>query len=132
MQPFSLVISVPSAGTPVQLTTDTTIACVSLLIKALASNAGPTVYVGRSELVQRLLGKTCELCGSTQSIQVHHIRALNDLRRPGRPDKPLWVKMMAARRRKTLIVCHACHTAIHAGRSSDKAARHKTLESRVR
>ena len=48
MQPFSLVISVPSAGTPVQLTTDNSIACVSLLIKALASNAGPTVYVGRS------------------------------------------------------------------------------------
>ncbi len=48
MQPFSLVISVPSAGTPVQLTTDNSIACVSLLIKALASNAGPTVYVGRA------------------------------------------------------------------------------------
>src|SRR3954454_22404367 len=48
MQPFSLVVSVPSAGTPVQLTADNSIACVSLLIKALASNTGPAVYVGRA------------------------------------------------------------------------------------
>src|SRR5712692_7770824 len=48
MQPCSMVVTVPSAGTPVQLTTDNSIACVSLLIKALASNAGPTVYVGRA------------------------------------------------------------------------------------
>ena len=48
MQPISLVVPVPSAGTPVQLTTDKSIACVSLLIKALASNAGSTVYVGRA------------------------------------------------------------------------------------
>ena len=48
MQPFSMVVTVPTAGTPVQLTTDKSIVCVSLLIKALASNAGPTVYVGRA------------------------------------------------------------------------------------
>ena len=48
MQPFSMVVTVPTAGTPVQLTTDNSIVCVSLLIKALASNAGPTVYVGRA------------------------------------------------------------------------------------
>ena len=48
MQPISLVIAVPSAGTPVRLTPDNSIACVSLLVKALASNAGPTVYVGRA------------------------------------------------------------------------------------
>src|SRR5947209_18919962 len=48
MLPKCLLITVPSAGTPVQLTTDKSIACVSLLIKALASNAGPAVYVGRA------------------------------------------------------------------------------------
>jgi hypothetical protein len=31
----------------------------------------------------------------------------------GRGEKPLWVKRMAARRRKTLVVCQACHEAIH-------------------
>jgi len=43
-----MVITVPVAGTPVQVTPDTSIACVSLLIKALASNTGPSVYVGRA------------------------------------------------------------------------------------
>ncbi len=90
------------------------------------------VHIGRSELVQRLLADTCELCDSKRSIQVHHIRALSDLRRPGRPARPAWVEVMAARRRKTLIVCHACHTAIHSGRSSERQVRRKTLESRVR
>lgn len=55
-----------------------------------------------TELVQRLLADTCEMCGSQDNIQVHHIRALKDLGKRGRSEKPLWVRMMAARRRKTL------------------------------
>jgi len=70
----------------------------------------------RSELVQRLLADTCELCGSQDRIEVHHIRALRDLRKPGRPAKPAWVQFMAGRQRKTLVVCHTCHRAVHAGR----------------
>ena len=48
MQPVCLLITVPTAGIPVRVTTDNSISCVSLLIKALASNAGNTTYVGRS------------------------------------------------------------------------------------
>lgn len=69
-----------------------------------------------TELVQRLLADECELCGSRDDVQVHHIRALKDLDRKGRSEKPLWVKVMAARRRKTLVLCHRCHVDIHAGR----------------
>jgi len=69
----------------------------------------------RTELVQRLLADTCELCGSHADIEVHHIRALKDLKRYGRPEKPAWVKTMAARRRKTLVVCRSCHKDIHQG-----------------
>jgi hypothetical protein len=29
---------------------------------------------------------------------------------------PDWAKIMIARRRKTLALCHSCHTALHAGR----------------
>jgi group II intron reverse transcriptase/maturase len=80
-------------------------------------NDNPYLYWnGRTEIVQRLLAETCELCGSHQDIQVHHIRALKDLDQYGRPEKPLWVKTMAARHRKTLVVCHPCHTDIHCGR----------------
>jgi hypothetical protein len=70
---------------------------------------------GRSELVQRLLADTCELCGSHEKCQVHHIRKLADLKQKGRKEKPLWVRTMVARRRKTLIVCHNCHWDIHRG-----------------
>jgi hypothetical protein len=71
------------------------------------------VFSVRSEVVQRLLAEECELCGATGNCQVHHIRKLADLNQPGRNDKPFWVKRMAARRRKTLVVCQECHEAIH-------------------
>lgn len=70
----------------------------------------------RVELLQRLLAEACELCGAQSALEVHHIRALKDLKRPGRAEKPPWVKMMVARYRKTLVVCHACHQDIHCGR----------------
>jgi hypothetical protein len=76
----------------------------------------PFRFANTTEIVQRLLAEKCELCGSCDRIQVHHIRALKDLKRKGRPDKPLWVTVMAARRRKSLVVCHQCHVDIHGGR----------------
>jgi hypothetical protein len=74
----------------------------------------------RTELITRLLKDTCELCGSKTDIQVHHIRKLSDLKVPGRKEKPEWLKQMAARKRKTLVVCLECHTNIHAGRPTRK------------
>jgi len=74
----------------------------------------------RNELIKRLLANKCELCGSTEDVEVHHIRKLADLNIKGRREKPLWVQRMAQRRRKTLAVCGYCHTAIHAGRPTRK------------
>jgi group II intron reverse transcriptase/maturase len=70
------------------------------------------------ELIQRLQANRCEICGSTQQIEVHHVRKLSDLKHrwQGRKAKPEWVKLMVARRRKTLIVCRQCHLDIHHGR----------------
>ena len=70
----------------------------------------------RTELVKRLLADECEMCGSTVNVQVHHVRALRDLNVKGQGEKSKWVQIMAARRRKTLVVCRACHVNIHAGR----------------
>ena len=76
----------------------------------------PLVWVGRSELEKRLLAGYCELCGATENIQVHHIRAMKNLHQyPGR-EKPEWVKRMIALRRKTMPLCRTCHEDIHAGR----------------
>lgn len=69
----------------------------------------------RSELVQRLLVDTCELCGSGNQVEVHHVRALKDLTPRGRKHQPEWATRMAARHRKTLLVCRACHEDIHYG-----------------
>ena len=69
----------------------------------------------RTELIQRLLADECELCGSTADIEVHHIRALRDLTVKGQGAKPLWMQIMAARRRKTLVVCRPCHLHAHGG-----------------
>jgi len=85
----------------------------------------------RSELLQRVLADTCELCGSTEQVEVHHIRKLADLKKPGRQEKPEWMKQMATRRRKTLIVCRFCHQDIHAGKTTTPF-RKQGLESRVR
>jgi hypothetical protein len=73
------------------------------------------IWSGRSEVVERLLAQQCELCGCTEHIEAHHIRKLADLERDGQTNKPEWVKRMAARRRKSLMVCQSCHIAIHNG-----------------
>jgi group II intron reverse transcriptase/maturase len=70
----------------------------------------------RSEIVQRLQANKCELCGKRDLTEVHHIRKLADIDRPGRRPKTRWEKIMSARKRKTLAVCGDCHDAIHAGR----------------
>jgi group II intron reverse transcriptase/maturase len=69
----------------------------------------------RRELVRRLLAGRCEICGHADTVQVHQIRKLADLARPGQPDQPQWMRIMARRRRKTLVVCAPCHATIHHG-----------------
>ena len=78
----------------------------------------PLIPVSRNELTARLLANQCELCGSHDSIQVHHISKLSNLakRYAGRKEPPLWIQMMSARRRKTLVVCATCHRQIHTGK----------------
>lgn len=83
--------------------------------KAVIEDIPYVVYGGRNELIKRLLADECELCGSKENVMVHHIRKLTDLNMKGRKEKPVWVQIMSTRRRKTLVVCHKCHTAIHNG-----------------
>ncbi|MGW0712383.1 HNH endonuclease [Streptomyces sp. NPDC002643] len=74
----------------------------------------------RNEVVRRLLADTCEICGSRNSVEVHHVRHLKDLSVRGRAPKPAWAQMMAARHRKTLVVCRVCHEDIHFGESRSR------------
>jgi hypothetical protein len=86
--------------------------------QAIRNEEPKPVYSHRSAVVQRLLAQTCARCGATENCEVHHVRKLADLSQPGRRDKPLWVRRMAARRRKTLVTCQRCHEAIHRERPS--------------
>ena len=72
----------------------------------------------RNELILRLLAGRCEICEDTVNLEVHHVRKLADLHRPGRREKPAWMHLMAKRRRKTLVICRHCHEDIHAGRAT--------------
>jgi group II intron reverse transcriptase/maturase len=65
------------------------------------------------ELITRLLRGRCEICQSTGTVQVHQIRKLADPAQTG-PTPPAWKKLMASKRRKTLVVCDTCHEQIHA------------------
>jgi group II intron reverse transcriptase/maturase len=84
-------------------------------IRATLNDECPQLWSIRSEVIDRLLAEECELCGSCEKIQVHHIRALKNLQRKGRTPPPDWVIVMASRQRKTLVICQACHQRIHQG-----------------
>lgn len=72
-----------------------------------------------SQLITRLNANKCELCGSTENIEVHHVRKLKDIKdkykKRGR-HIPNWVLTMSKMNRKTLIVCKDCHWDIHGGK----------------
>ena len=84
--------------------------------------------LGRTELLQRLLAETCEVCGSMHNIEVHHIRKLADVNPKGRKSKPDWMHLMASRQRKTLVLCRTCHDNLHAGRPLQGQAEEVTGE----
>jgi group II intron reverse transcriptase/maturase len=67
----------------------------------------------RRELITRLLAGQCEMCEQPATVEARQVRKLADLARTGQP-QPAWARLMARKRRKTLIVCAPCHAAIHA------------------
>jgi group II intron reverse transcriptase/maturase len=101
-------------------------------INASIEDQTQTRWVGRSELEKRLLAQVCEQCGATRmtdQIEVHHIRALKDLEKYTGREKPRWVQTMAARRRKTLVLCHTCHMDIQYGRPHRRQLSRSRTES---
>ena len=69
----------------------------------------------RKEIITRLLRNRCELCQHSGQVQAHHVARLADLAYPGH-SQPAWARLMAAKRRKSLVVCPPCHDQIHAER----------------
>lgn len=65
---------------------------------------------------ERLKAKVCEVCGCTDSdsYEIHHVNKVKNLK--GKAD---WEKIMLAKRRKTIVVCHKCHMRIHHGTKTE-------------
>ena len=66
----------------------------------------------RSEILERLLNDTCDVCGAQENVQMHHIRKLADLNKKSHGEKPRWMKIMIARRRKSIPLCRRCHMGV--------------------
>ncbi|KJF38429.1 hypothetical protein TQ39_18055 [Ruthenibacterium lactatiformans] len=63
-------------------------------------------------LIQRLKARKCKWCETENvDLEVHHVRRLKDLK-----GKALWERAMIGRRRKTMVLCTACHDLLHAGK----------------
>jgi group II intron reverse transcriptase/maturase len=93
----------------------------------------PAIWRARpAELIDRLRLGRCELCQAHTDVETHHVRRLTDLPTGNRATTPEWVKRMASRRRKTLIVCRDCHDEIHKGPPTRQPSRNTALESDVR
>jgi group II intron reverse transcriptase/maturase len=79
----------------------------------------PYVHL-RSEIVERLLNDTCEVCGDKKNVQMHHVRHVRDLNKKGKREMPLWMKVMIMRKRKSIPLCKGCHDDVHHNRPKSK------------
>ena len=78
----------------------------------LTDRQPPPPATRRKELISRLRAGWCELCEQPGQVEVHQVRKLASLAGDRQP-QPAWAQLMARRRRKTLVVCPACHKLIH-------------------
>lgn len=67
--------------------------------------------LGRTELEARLRADKCEWCGSSDNIQIHHVKKLSDLK-----GKNKYEINMISRKRKTMLLCKKCHMDLHSGK----------------
>jgi group II intron reverse transcriptase/maturase len=70
----------------------------------------PVIRSNSVSLMDRLKAGRCEICGATETLDMHHVRKLKNLDGKGYADK-----LMIARRRKTIALCRSCHQKTHAG-----------------
>jgi group II intron reverse transcriptase/maturase len=66
----------------------------------------------RTDVIDRLKAGVCEACGAVGvPLEVHHAKRLDDVKH-----RSLQVRVKAARTRKRVVLCRACHHAHHEGR----------------
>lgn len=58
-----------------------------------------------------ILNNPCLICGTTEDIEMHHLRHLKNTK-----DKSTLIRIMSRIRRKTVPLCIPCHNKVHAGK----------------
>ncbi len=82
---------------------------------------GARLAQSTNDLIDRLKAGECEACGDRSGpFEMHHLRRLKDMR-----SEPLTIWKRSSRRRKTIVLCRACHLAVHSNRQNTH------MESRV-
>lgn len=86
---------------------------------AVLDDQPPQARAYYTELEKRVRADRCEVCGSSERVEVHHIRKLTDRHRKDGRTMPAWKQQMIARQRKTLVLCRVCHEKLHSGQFDD-------------
>ncbi len=86
---------------------------------AVLDDHPPEARAHYTELEHRVRANQCEVCGSPEAVEVHHIRKLPELQRKDGRKRPAWKQHMLNRRRKTLVLCRVCHVKLHHGHFDD-------------
>ena len=114
-----LIVTIPREGPKKPLIAFFYAKPIRCVKNTILTDEKPAAYytASRNELVRRLLAEKCELCGSTEDIEVHHIRKIKDLKKryKGRANPPKWVVEIIDPTRKSIVVCLLCHNKIHSG-----------------
>ena len=68
-----------------------------------------TYRIGRG---RKILNSCCNICGSANNIEIHHVK---HLRKNGRSKKDFLTQMMIKMNRKQIPLCANCHHKVHSG-----------------
>src|SRR6186713_51061 len=68
--------------------------------------------VWNAKFTKTKLGATCIICGSPESIEMHHVRQIRDLKNPNQK-LDFYTRQMAAINRKQVPLCKSHHNGLH-------------------
>jgi hypothetical protein len=76
----------------------------------------PEVYLTWAQkLTQTAFGKKCALCNTGSNIQMHHLRAVKDVRTKMRRGNATFAQWQGAVKRKQIPLCQYHHQLYHKG-----------------
>jgi hypothetical protein len=85
------------------------------IAKAVNTSQDPLKSIDKvwnAKFTKSKLGATCVICGSSQNVEMHHVRQIRDMKKPNnRLD--FYTRQMAAINRKQVPLCRSHHNGLH-------------------